>query len=103
MFILLSTSSYVEINNTKECPSFCVPPPPLDKNHCDWRGESHLFADHNVKETSGAQGRKIKKEEEERRGKDRGLQSAMDEEREEGGPTSKTALSGEHGRRSKAK
>ncbi|XP_056441012.1 NACHT, LRR and PYD domains-containing protein 12-like [Gadus chalcogrammus] len=27
----------------------------------------------------------------------------MDEEREEGGPTSKTALSGEHGRRSKAK
>ena len=32
-----------------------------------------------------------------------GLQSTMDEEREEGGPTSKTALSGEHGRRSKAK
>ncbi|CAL8240615.1 unnamed protein product, partial [Gadus morhua 'NCC'] len=27
----------------------------------------------------------------------------MDEEREEGGPTSKTTLSGEHGRRSKAK
>ncbi|CAL8236954.1 unnamed protein product, partial [Boreogadus saida] len=27
----------------------------------------------------------------------------MDEEREEGGPTSKTALSGEHGRRRKAK
>ncbi|CAL8234218.1 unnamed protein product [Boreogadus saida] len=27
----------------------------------------------------------------------------MDEEREEGDPTSKTALSGEHGRRSKAK
>jgi hypothetical protein len=32
-----------------------------------------------------------------------GLQSTMDEEREEGGPTSKTTLSGEHGRRSKAK
>ncbi|CAL8385930.1 unnamed protein product [Boreogadus saida] len=32
-----------------------------------------------------------------------GLQSTMDEEREEGDPTSKTALSGEHGRRSKAK
>ena len=32
-----------------------------------------------------------------------GLQSTMDEEIEEGGPTSKTALSGEHGRRSKAK
>ncbi|CAL8284473.1 unnamed protein product [Gadus morhua 'NCC'] len=31
------------------------------------------------------------------------LQSTMDEEREDGGPTSKTALSGEHGRRSKAK
>ncbi|CAL8277919.1 unnamed protein product [Gadus morhua 'NCC'] len=30
------------------------------------------------------------------------LQSTMDEEREEGGPTSKTPLSGEHGRRSKA-
>ncbi|CAL8236761.1 unnamed protein product [Boreogadus saida] len=27
----------------------------------------------------------------------------MDEEREEGGPTSKTTLSGEHGRQSKAK
>ncbi|CAL8390858.1 unnamed protein product [Boreogadus saida] len=27
----------------------------------------------------------------------------MDEEREDGGPTSKTTLSGEHGRRSKAK
>ncbi|CAL8390871.1 unnamed protein product [Boreogadus saida] len=33
----------------------------------------------------------------------RGLQSTMDEEREDGGPTSKTTLSGEHGRRSKAK
>ena len=32
-----------------------------------------------------------------------GLQSTMDEEREEEGPTSKTTLSGEHGRRSKAK
>ncbi|CAL8357909.1 unnamed protein product [Gadus morhua 'NCC'] len=32
-----------------------------------------------------------------------GLQSTMDEEREEGGPISKTTLSGEHGRRSKAK
>ncbi|XP_056441486.1 NACHT, LRR and PYD domains-containing protein 3-like [Gadus chalcogrammus] len=32
-----------------------------------------------------------------------GLQSTMDEEREEGGPTSKTTLSGENGRRSKAK
>ncbi|XP_059900179.1 NACHT, LRR and PYD domains-containing protein 12-like isoform X3 [Gadus macrocephalus] len=32
-----------------------------------------------------------------------GLQSTMDEEIEEGGPTSKTTLSGEHGRRSKAK
>ena len=32
-----------------------------------------------------------------------GLQSTMDEEREEGGPTSKTTLSGEHGHRSKAK
>ncbi|XP_059902068.1 NLR family CARD domain-containing protein 3-like isoform X12 [Gadus macrocephalus] len=32
-----------------------------------------------------------------------GLQSTMDEERGEGGPTSKTTLSGEHGRRSKAK
>ncbi|CAL8249730.1 unnamed protein product [Boreogadus saida] len=32
-----------------------------------------------------------------------GLQSTMDEEREEGGPTSKTTLSGEHGRQSKAK
>ncbi|XP_056441459.1 NACHT, LRR and PYD domains-containing protein 3-like isoform X2 [Gadus chalcogrammus] len=32
-----------------------------------------------------------------------GLQSTMDEKIEEGGPTSKTALSGEHGRRSKAK
>uniref|UniRef100_A0A8C5CQ76 NACHT domain-containing protein n=1 Tax=Gadus morhua TaxID=8049 RepID=A0A8C5CQ76_GADMO len=32
-----------------------------------------------------------------------GLQSTMDEERMEGGPTSKTTLSGEHGRRSKAK
>ncbi|CAL8390868.1 unnamed protein product [Boreogadus saida] len=32
-----------------------------------------------------------------------GLQSTMDEEREERGPTSKTTLSGEHGRRSKAK
>ncbi|CAL8300771.1 unnamed protein product [Gadus morhua 'NCC'] len=32
-----------------------------------------------------------------------GLQSTMDEERKEGGPTSKTTLSGEHGRRSKAK
>ncbi|CAL8369524.1 unnamed protein product [Boreogadus saida] len=32
-----------------------------------------------------------------------GLQSIMDEEREEGGPTSKTPLSGEHGRQSKAK
>ncbi|XP_059904972.1 NLR family CARD domain-containing protein 3-like isoform X3 [Gadus macrocephalus] len=32
-----------------------------------------------------------------------GLQSTMDEEREDGGPTSKTTLSGEHGRRSKAK
>uniref|UniRef100_A0A8C5ARM0 NACHT, LRR and PYD domains-containing protein 12-like n=1 Tax=Gadus morhua TaxID=8049 RepID=A0A8C5ARM0_GADMO len=32
-----------------------------------------------------------------------GLQSTMDEEIEDGGPTSKTALSGEHGRRSKAK
>ncbi|XP_056445580.1 E3 ubiquitin/ISG15 ligase TRIM25-like [Gadus chalcogrammus] len=31
------------------------------------------------------------------------LQSTMDEEREEGGPTSKTTLSGQHGRRSKAK
>uniref|UniRef100_A0A8C5AJY6 NACHT domain-containing protein n=1 Tax=Gadus morhua TaxID=8049 RepID=A0A8C5AJY6_GADMO len=31
------------------------------------------------------------------------LQSTMDEEREEGGTTSKTTLSGEHGRRSKAK
>ncbi|XP_059904925.1 NLR family CARD domain-containing protein 3-like isoform X2 [Gadus macrocephalus] len=31
------------------------------------------------------------------------LQSTMDEERKDGGPTSKTALSGEHGRRSKAK
>ncbi|XP_056445562.1 NACHT, LRR and PYD domains-containing protein 3-like isoform X1 [Gadus chalcogrammus] len=31
------------------------------------------------------------------------LQSTMDEEREDGGPTSKTTLSGEHGRRSKAK
>ena len=33
-----------------------------------------------------------------------GLQSTMDEEREEGdgGPTSKTTLSGENGRRSKA-
>ncbi|XP_056448321.1 NACHT, LRR and PYD domains-containing protein 12-like [Gadus chalcogrammus] len=31
------------------------------------------------------------------------VQSTMDEEREEGGPTSKTTLSGEHGRRSKAK
>ncbi|XP_059907365.1 NACHT, LRR and PYD domains-containing protein 3-like isoform X6 [Gadus macrocephalus] len=31
------------------------------------------------------------------------LQSTMDEEREEGGPTSKTTLSGEHGRRSKSK
>ncbi|XP_056445560.1 uncharacterized protein LOC130381809 [Gadus chalcogrammus] len=31
------------------------------------------------------------------------LQFTMDEEREEGGPTSKIALSGEHGRRSKAK
>ncbi|CAL8277924.1 unnamed protein product [Gadus morhua 'NCC'] len=31
------------------------------------------------------------------------LQSTMDEEREEGGPTSRTTLSGEHGRRSKAK
>uniref|UniRef100_A0A8C5AW12 NACHT, LRR and PYD domains-containing protein 12-like n=1 Tax=Gadus morhua TaxID=8049 RepID=A0A8C5AW12_GADMO len=31
------------------------------------------------------------------------LQSTMDEEREEGGPTSKTTLSGEHGRWSKAK
>uniref|UniRef100_A0A8C5C9U6 NACHT domain-containing protein n=1 Tax=Gadus morhua TaxID=8049 RepID=A0A8C5C9U6_GADMO len=30
------------------------------------------------------------------------FQSTMDEEREEGGPTSKTTLSGEHGRRSKA-
>ena len=32
-----------------------------------------------------------------------GLQSSMDEEGKEGGPTSKTTLSGEHGRRSKAK
>ncbi|CAL8390369.1 unnamed protein product, partial [Boreogadus saida] len=32
-----------------------------------------------------------------------GLQFTMDEEREEGGPTSKTTLSGEHGRQSKAK
>ncbi|XP_059901491.1 NACHT, LRR and PYD domains-containing protein 12-like isoform X4 [Gadus macrocephalus] len=32
-----------------------------------------------------------------------GLQSTMDEEREEGAPTSKTTLSGEHGRQSKAK
>ncbi|CAL8389873.1 unnamed protein product [Boreogadus saida] len=32
-----------------------------------------------------------------------GLQSTMDEEREDGGPTSKTTLSGEHGRQSKAK
>ncbi|CAL8282894.1 unnamed protein product [Boreogadus saida] len=32
-----------------------------------------------------------------------GLQSTMDEEIEDGGPTSKTTLSGEHGRRSKAK
>uniref|UniRef100_A0A8C5A032 NACHT, LRR and PYD domains-containing protein 12-like n=1 Tax=Gadus morhua TaxID=8049 RepID=A0A8C5A032_GADMO len=32
-----------------------------------------------------------------------GLESTMDEEREEEGPTSKTTLSGEHGRRSKAK
>ena len=32
-----------------------------------------------------------------------GRKSTMDEEREEGGPTSKTTLSGEHGRRSKAK
>ncbi|XP_059904420.1 NACHT, LRR and PYD domains-containing protein 3-like isoform X6 [Gadus macrocephalus] len=32
-----------------------------------------------------------------------GLQSTMDEEREEGCPTSKTTLSGEHGRQSKAK
>ena len=32
-----------------------------------------------------------------------GLQSSMDEEREDGGSTSKTTLSGEHGRRSKAK
>ncbi|CAL8237871.1 unnamed protein product, partial [Boreogadus saida] len=32
-----------------------------------------------------------------------GLQSTMDEEIEEGGPTSKTTLSGEHGRQSKAK
>ncbi|CAL8407028.1 unnamed protein product [Arctogadus glacialis] len=32
-----------------------------------------------------------------------GLQSTMDEEIEDGGPTSKTALSGEHGRQSKAK
>ncbi|XP_056458859.1 NACHT, LRR and PYD domains-containing protein 12-like [Gadus chalcogrammus] len=32
-----------------------------------------------------------------------GLQSTMDEEREEEGPTSMTTLSGEHGRRSKAK
>ncbi|CAL8405239.1 unnamed protein product [Arctogadus glacialis] len=31
------------------------------------------------------------------------LQSTMDEEREEGGPTSKTTLSGEHGHQSKAK
>ncbi|CAL8386170.1 unnamed protein product [Boreogadus saida] len=31
------------------------------------------------------------------------LQSTMDEEREERGPTSKTTLSGQHGRRSKAK
>ncbi|CAL8260555.1 unnamed protein product [Gadus morhua 'NCC'] len=31
------------------------------------------------------------------------LQSAMDEEGEEGGPASKTTLSGEHGRQSKAK
>ena len=32
-----------------------------------------------------------------------GLQSTMDEEREDGAPTSKTTLSGEHGRQSKAK
>ncbi|XP_059905140.1 NACHT, LRR and PYD domains-containing protein 5-like [Gadus macrocephalus] len=32
-----------------------------------------------------------------------GLQSTMDEEREDGGSTSKTTLSGEHGRQSKAK
>ncbi|KAK0146363.1 hypothetical protein N1851_014338 [Merluccius polli] len=32
-----------------------------------------------------------------------GLQSTMNEEREEGGPTSKTTLSGEHGRQSQAK
>ncbi|CAL8237114.1 unnamed protein product [Arctogadus glacialis] len=32
-----------------------------------------------------------------------GLQSTMDEEREERGPTSRTTLSGEHGRQSKAK
>ncbi|XP_059910226.1 NLR family CARD domain-containing protein 3-like [Gadus macrocephalus] len=31
------------------------------------------------------------------------LQSTMDEEREDGGPTSRTTLSGEHGRQSKAK
>ncbi|CAL8233955.1 unnamed protein product [Boreogadus saida] len=36
-------------------------------------------------------------------GETKGLQSTMDEEIEEGGPTSKTTLSGEHGRRSKAK
>ena len=32
-----------------------------------------------------------------------GLQPPMDEEREEGGPTSITTLFGEHGRQSKAK
>ena len=32
-----------------------------------------------------------------------GLRSTMDEESEEGGPTSKTTLSGEHGCQSKAK
>ena len=32
-----------------------------------------------------------------------GLQFTMDEEREVGGPTSKTTLTGEHGRQSKAK
>ncbi|KAK0134844.1 hypothetical protein N1851_029438 [Merluccius polli] len=33
----------------------------------------------------------------------RGVQSTMDEETEEGGPPSKTTLSGEHGRHSRAK
>ena len=32
-----------------------------------------------------------------------GVQSTMDEETEEGGPPSKTTLSGEHGRHSRAK